>query len=139
MKKPIGKNSLGSTIRVLVKAARIDKKGRMIINKTMCRIGISQMEEVGVPVEKRLRITSHWDAKSYAKYLANNNEANDKVCQDLVCGTTTLASGKTVQFEDMLLRENEMSLFQNVYSVAQLHLVYEVLNICFVKLVLFVY
>ena len=46
LKKPIGKNILNGTIKTLVKASKIDKKGRLIINKVMRRIGISQMEDI---------------------------------------------------------------------------------------------
>jgi hypothetical protein len=107
LKKAVGKNALGATMRTVVEAAGIDKRGRIITNKTMRRIGISQMEEAGVLVEKGMRITGHRDAKSYAKYRANDSEVDDRVCQDLIYGVTSLAKGKAVQFEQLLLEEKE--------------------------------
>jgi hypothetical protein len=65
------------------------------------------MEEAGVPVEKGMRITSHRDAKSYAKYRANDSEVDDRVCQDLISRVTSLAKGKAFQFEQLLLEEKE--------------------------------
>ena len=79
---------------MLLEAAKIDKKGMVITNKIMRWIGISQMEEPGVPMERVMCIIGHQDAKSYAKYCANNSKADDKVCKDLKCGTTTLAIWK---------------------------------------------
>jgi hypothetical protein len=50
LKKPVGKNTLAGTMKMLIEAVGIDPKGRIITNKTMRRIGISRMEEAGVPV-----------------------------------------------------------------------------------------
>jgi hypothetical protein len=59
LKKAVDKNALDTTMRTVVEAVGIDKRGRIITNKTMWRIGISRMEEAGVPVEKGMRITGH--------------------------------------------------------------------------------
>jgi hypothetical protein len=102
LKKPVGKNALGGMIRMVAEFAGIDTRGRVITNKTMRRIGISCMEEAGVPVEKGMRITGHRDAKSYAKYRANDSEVDDRVCQDVIPGTSALATRKRLQYDDIL-------------------------------------
>jgi hypothetical protein len=56
---------------MLIEAAGINKKDRVITNKTMGQIKISRMEEVEALVEKGMCNISHWDAKPYAKYRTN--------------------------------------------------------------------
>jgi hypothetical protein len=41
LKKAVGKNALGATMRTVVEVVGIDKRGQIITNKTMRRIGIS--------------------------------------------------------------------------------------------------
>ena len=56
----MGKNMLGQTMRqIILGTPGIDPKGRIFLNKTLCHIGISRMEEAQVPVEKGMRITGH--------------------------------------------------------------------------------
>jgi hypothetical protein len=68
LKKPVGKNILGGTMRNLIEAIGIEMKKRIITNKTMRHIGISQIEEAGILVKKGMRITGHHNARSYTKY-----------------------------------------------------------------------
>ena len=117
LKKPIGKNTLAGTMKMLVEAAGIDPKRRIITNKTMQQIGISRIEEAMVQVEKGMRITCHRDAKLYAKYRANDSEVEDKVCQDVISGTASLVTGKCLQFDDILLLEKQK---QNLLKVTDL-------------------
>jgi hypothetical protein len=77
-------------------------------------IGITRMEDAGVPVEKGMRITGHRNTKSYAKYRANDSEVEDRVCQDIISGTTSIVTSKCVQFEDMLQLEKDK---QNLMKV----------------------
>jgi hypothetical protein len=114
LKKPVGKNSLGSTMKQVVECVSIETKGRVITNKTMHKIGISRREEAGVPVEKGMRITGHCDAKLYAKYRANDSEVDDKVCQDEISGTTTMVTGRSLQFDDILQLEREKEKLSKV-------------------------
>jgi hypothetical protein len=117
LKKVVEKNTLGGTMRTLVEAVGIETKGRVITNKTMCHIGISCMEEAGIPVEKGMRITGHHDAKSYTKYKTNDNKVDDRVCQDVISGTSLMVAVKCV-FEDMLQREKEkQNLLKVIYDV----------------------
>lgn len=119
LKKPVGKNSLGGTMKMLVESAGIDPRGRVITNKMMRRIGISRMEEAGVPVEKGMRITGHRDAKSYAKYRANDTEVDDRVCQDVISGTIAMVTGKCMHFVDILQLEMEKEKVQKVEDVGK--------------------
>ena len=114
LKKLVGKNVMGGTIRMLAKIIGIDTRGRIITNKTMYKIGISRMEEVGVPVEKGMRITCHRDAKSYAEYQANDSEVDDRVCLDVISGTSTLTTGKCLQYDDILQLERDKEKHRKV-------------------------
>jgi hypothetical protein len=97
VKKPARKNTLVGTMKMLVESTKIDPMGRNITNKTMRQIGVSRMEEAGVLVEKGMRITSHRYHKSYAKYQANNNKVEDRVCQDVISGTTSMVTRKCLR------------------------------------------
>jgi hypothetical protein len=91
------------------------------------RISITRMEEAGVPVEKGMRITGHRDAKSYAKYRANDSEAKDRVCQDVISRTTSMVTGKYAQFGDMLQLEKDK---QNLLKV--ISFIYLLKDCCFI-------
>jgi hypothetical protein len=117
LKKHVGKNTLGGTMKNLVEVVGIKTKRRIITNKPMRCIGISRMEEAGVPVYKGMRITGHRDAKSYAKYRANDSEVEDKVCQDVISRTTSMVTGKYMQFGDILQLEKDK---QNLLKVIDL-------------------
>jgi hypothetical protein len=61
LKTPVGKNILGRICKDLIEGrAGIEANGRVFSNKTSRRIGILRMEDAHVPVEKGMRITSHW-------------------------------------------------------------------------------
>jgi hypothetical protein len=66
-----------------------------------------------------MRITGHRDAKSYAKYRANDSEVENRVCQDVISGTTSLVTGKCLQFDDILQLEKEK---QNLLKVTDFSL-----------------
>jgi hypothetical protein len=60
LKTPVGKNTLGQTVKQLIlNTPEIKANGRVFSNKTPRQIAISRMEEALVPVEKKMRITSH--------------------------------------------------------------------------------
>jgi hypothetical protein len=60
LKTPVGKNTLGRICKDLIDGtAGIEANGRVFSNKTPRRIGISQMEDAYIPVEKAMRITGH--------------------------------------------------------------------------------
>jgi hypothetical protein len=49
------------------------------------------------------------DAKSYAKYSAVDSEIDQKACQDLILGDTSMAKGEKIMFND-LIKEHRASL-----------------------------
>ena len=107
-KSPVGKNTLGKTVKTLVEGTPgISKEGRTFTNKTPRRIGITQMEEGLVPVEKGMRIIGHRDSKSYAKYNAHVLESEQRACQDLISGDSVLAKGKVSNYQDLLRDQEE--------------------------------
>jgi hypothetical protein len=60
LKTPVGKNTLGQTVKNIILATpEIKANGRIFSNKTPRRIGISRMEEAEVPIDKGMRITGH--------------------------------------------------------------------------------
>jgi hypothetical protein len=60
LKTPVGKNTLGQTVKNIILATpEIKANGRIFSNKIPCRIGISRMEEAQVPIDKGMRITGH--------------------------------------------------------------------------------
>ena len=42
------------------------------------------------------------DARSYAKYSAVDSEIDQKACQDLISGETTVAKGEKLMFGDLI-------------------------------------
>jgi hypothetical protein len=107
LKFPVGKNPLGKTVKALVEGTEgINKEGRTFTNKTPRRIRISRMEEGLVPVEKGMRITSHRDMKSYAKYNACLPDSEQRACQDLISGDSALVKGKAVNYLDLVTGQN---------------------------------
>ena len=107
-KSPVGKNTLGKTVKALVDGTPgISKEGRTFTNKTPRRIGITRMEESLVPVEKGMRITGHRDSKSYAKYNAHVPESEQRACQDIISGDSVVAKGMVSNYQDLLRDQEE--------------------------------
>ena len=52
----------------------------------------------------RLRnlVSTGRDAKSYAKYNAIDSEVDQRACQDLICGSSAIAEGKRVLFQELV-------------------------------------
>jgi hypothetical protein len=118
-KFPVGKNTLGKTVKTLVEGTpSINKEGRTFTNKTPRRIGISRIEEGLVPVEKGMRITGHRDSKSYAKYNAHLPESEQRTCQDLISGDSVLVKGKLSSYQDLLRDQEEKVQARKVIAIA---------------------
>ena len=49
------------------------------------------------------------DARSYAKYSVVDSEIDQKACQDLISGKTSMAKGEKIMFGD-LIKEHRASL-----------------------------
>jgi hypothetical protein len=62
----VGRNTLRKLSKKLIDDIPT-LKGKQIINKTRGGIAISNMAKALVPIEYGMKISSHYDAKSYAK------------------------------------------------------------------------
>lgn len=54
------------------------------------------------------------DAKSYAKYNAIDPEVDQRACQDLICGSSAIAEGKRVLFQELVSKQQERVLADEV-------------------------
>ena len=77
LKSPVNKNLLGKTVKTLAEGIlEINTEGQTFTNKIARHIGVTQMEEGLVPIEKGMRVIGHRDMKSYSKYIACVPDSN---------------------------------------------------------------
>jgi hypothetical protein len=51
----------------------------------------------------------------YAKYNAVDSEVDQRACQDVICGESAVVEGKRVLFQDLVSKEQERVVVDEVY------------------------